>query len=304
MNKKEWLEKLKKPKGFLLLLVLVFTLVFSALSIGVQFIAYMGTPFEYFVYLIYALAACFLGYSVYTLVLYLPKAKHKLYSFLQSKRFTKKLLEHYGFRTVIFSCISLFISLLYAAYNLTIACLFPSVWFTALSAYYIFLICLRVGLIAYHNRRRFRVRDQEIEISKYRNCGILLIATISALSFAILKMVQDGAAFDHNGWTIYAAAAYAFYKIGASIYNSLKARRQDDYTVRALRFVNLADGAVSILALQTSLLHTFGNENSAFTAIANAATGAIVCLFVLCLGILMIVSAKKAKQNLSIHSKK
>lgn len=245
-----------------------------------------------------ALAACFLGYSVYTLVLYLPQAKHQLYSFLQSKKFTKKLLEHYGFRTVIFSCVSLLISFLYAAYNLTIAFLFPSIWFTALSAYYIFLICLRVGLIAYHNRRRFRVRDQELEISKYRNCGILLIATISALSFAILKMVQDGAAFDHAGWTIYAAAAYAFYKIGASIYNSLKARTHDDYTVRALRFINLADGAVSILALQTSLLHTFG-EGGTFTAIANAATGAIVCLFVLFLGILMIVSAKKAKQNLN-----
>ena len=282
MNKNTLWEKFKKPKGVFLFLSYFLTFVFSICSICVQFVAYMGTPFAYFVYVLYALAALFLAYSIYACVLYFKGAKQKFLAWLQS--------------TVVFSCVSLLLSLLYAAYNLVIACLFPSVWFTSLAAYYIFLICLRVGLIAYHNRRRFRVRDQEIEISKYRNCGILLICTMFALSFSILKMVEDGAAFDHAGWTIYAAAAYAFYKIGASIYNSLKARKQDDYTIRALRFVNLADGAVSILSLQTSLLHTFG-QDGAFTAIANAATGAIVCLFVLFLGIFMIIGAKKAKQN-------
>ena len=115
------------------------------------------------------------------------------------------------------------------------------------------------------------------------------------LSFAILQMVTEGRAFVHMGWTSIAFAAYAFYKIVMAIYNVMKARKQEDFTVLALRNIGLADAFVSILALQTCLLYAY--SEGAQYGYANALTGGAVCAATLALGVIMIVSAnKKTKQ--------
>ena len=66
--------------------------------------------------------------------------------------------------------------------------------------------------------------------------------------------------------------------------------------VRAIRTINLADGAVSILALQTALLFTF-RSGDVDVSLFNTFTGAAVSLLTLALGVFMIVEAqKKIKQ--------
>lgn len=296
MNKKSFFQQLKRPKDWWLFTVYFFTTVSIAGAIGVLFIEYTGTPFAYFAYALFALAGCTLTYSVYTFVLYFPPFKRKLIDRLHTWKFTSKLLQNYGFRTVIFSAFSLALSIAYAAYNVVVALLFKTVWYGALATYYVLLVALRAGIALYHGKRRGKERDGLLELKKYRNCGILLIVTILALSFAILKMVSENAFFEHAGWTIYAAAAYSFYKIISASVHFFKANRQQDYTVRALRNINLADGAVSILALQTSMFHAFG-DGSLPTGIANSITGALVCLLVFTLGVSMILSANKTIQQ-------
>ena len=108
-------------------------------------------------------------------------------------------------------------------------------------------------------------------------------------------MVVEGSAFVRWGWTVFAFAAYAFYKITMAIYNVIKTRKMDDMTLRALRCIGLADAMVSILALQTTLLYAFSTGNN---GVANALTGGVVCAFTVVIGAYMLICANRKKEKL------
>lgn len=294
--KNKFLEKLKNPQGWFLAVVLIMTLLCIVGSIGVLFLDYENTPFSVLVYALFAVSAVALGYTVYALIIVAPKIKGWIIDLLNGNNITAKILKNYGFRTVLFSAFSMGVSVLYSLYNGALALWFHSMWYGALAVYYITLVFLRSGIVLYHGKRRGKARNAYLEVRKYRNCGWLLVSTISALSAAILQMVKNGAGFVHAGLTIYVFAAYTFYKVTMSIINIFKANRWDDFTVKAVRCVNLADATVSILALQTALLLQFSDGSG--MAFANAVTGMAVCGCVLALGILMIVRGNRYLKRL------
>ena len=294
--KNKLLEKLKNPRGWFLAVVLIMTLLCMVGSIGVLFLDYENTPFSVLVYALFAVSAVVLGYTVYALIIVAPKIKGWIIDLLNGNNITAKILKNYGFRTVLFSAFSMGMSVLYSLYNGALALWFHSMWYGALAVYYITLVFLRSGIVLYHGKRRGKARNAYLEVRKYRNCGWLLVSTISALSAAILQMVKNGAGFVHAGLTIYVFAAYTFYKVTMSIINIFKANRWDDFTVKAVRCVNLADATVSILALQTALLLQFSDGSG--MAVANAVTGMAVCGCVLALGVLMIVRGNRYLKRL------
>ena len=77
-----------------------------------------------------------------------------------------------------------------------------------------------------------------------------------------------------------------------SIINLFKARKQTDMTVQAIRNVNLADAAVSILALQTALLGTF-SADGVNVGLFNTLTGIAVSLLSIGIGVQMVAYANK-----------
>ena len=237
-------QQLKKPRAAIFALSCVITALLSTGSLCILLIDYEGTALEYVAYVLFGLAAISLTYTVYGFVLYIPRWKKSLTAWLNTIPLTAKLMKNYGFRTVLFSALSLTISILYGLYNGVIALIFHSIWYGALAAYYIILVCMRGGIVLYHGKKRGKERKDATEMRKYRNCGILLIVTILALSIAILQMVAAGAGFEKQGLMIYVAATYTFYKMTMSIVNIFKARRSQDYTVQTLRNVNLADALV------------------------------------------------------------
>ncbi len=252
-------------------------------------------------YVSYACAAITLAYSVYTVVA--TKAVPKIVRWIKFKMtarpMTAKLLESYEFRTLFFSGCSLSLTVIYAGYNAVIAAMgIVPVWHLSLAGYYVFLVCMRVGVLHYRKKEHDGKGERSalVDLKKFRNCGILLIVTILALSVAIAQMVDEGAGFTKSGMMIYVAAAYTAVRVTTSIMNFLKAKRSDDYTLQTLRNVNLADAAVAVLSLQTAMFASFGSEG-VNVALFNALTGAGVCLIVLLLGIYMIVKGSKGIKN-------
>lgn len=306
---------LKRPRGVFLAAVYVFTAVAITAA---MLAAVFGNGRGVLCYAAYALAALTLGYSVYTFVIYAPVVKHKLTNAAQKYAFTARLISQYGFRTVVFACFSFALSIAYVVFNAVIAVINHSVWYGALAAYYVLLTCLRGGILLYHrnksknsagNNKDINAENnaengaendsltmRRKQLSKYKNCGVLLTVLPIALSAAIMQMLNDGAAFVHMDWTVYAFAAYAFYKIILAVYNVLKAKKADDMTVQALRNIGLADAMVTVLALQTSLLHAFSDGNN---GVANAITGTVVCLLTFAIGVVMIIRASVLKRKLS-----
>ena len=108
-------------------------------------------------------------------------------------------------------------------------------------------------------------------------------------------MVYANRAFEYAGLMIYASAAYAFYKIIMALYNLVKARKQSDFKIRAVRNINFAYAAVSVLALQTAMFQAFSPE--ADVSLYNAVTGGAVCLLIVALGAFMFVQATIALKN-------
>ncbi len=251
-------------------------------------------------YVCYAFSAILLGYVTYIFVRFAPALLAKIKAWLHSSPLTKRLVENFGFRTVLFAGFSALFNVAYALFNGAIAIYSLSVWYGALSAYYLMLTFMRGGLVLYHRKRdsgRTKREEEVVRLRKCRTCGVLLVLLPICLSFAILEMVTSGKAFVRMDWTVYAVAAYTFYKITMAIVNSFKSRNDEDVTVSALRVIGIADALVSVLALQTSLLYAFGDGIN--TGIPNAVTGAFVCAATLALGVIIIVVTKRREKRLT-----
>ncbi len=296
-NFRNFLQKLKNPPVWAVILTFLGTAIFITIALLMLFVDYQGSALAIVAYASFALAAIGLAYTVYTLVRFAPRLKRSVVAWAEQYEFTHSLMRNFGFRTLILSIGSFALSVAFGLFNGVLGILSKSVWYGALSAYYILLALLRGGVLLYHKRKR--AVDEPLEkaraqLKTYRNCGILLLVLHIALSVAIAQMIFDDEGFVYAGLMIYASAAYAFYKITMSIINMFRARKQDDLTIQAIRNVNLADATVSILALQTALLSTFGDEGLN-ASLFNTLTGTIVSLFTLGLGVFMIVKANKER---------
>ena len=176
-----------------------------------------------------------------------------------------------------------------------------SIWYGALAAFYIALAFIRGGVLTYHSKKIGKQKntqnDEYVKAKVYRNSGIITLILNIALSAVIAQMIFSDAHFTYIGWTIFAYAAYAFYKITMSIISFIRAHKQTDLTVRAIRNINLVDSLVSILALQTALLTMF-SEEGVNISLMNTLTGIAVSVISISIGIYMIVSANKKMKEL------
>lgn len=290
-------EKLKNPSVKMLIVLYPTTFLCIVWTMTMLAIGPVNTAMRVISYVSYAFGAVTLAYSVYTIVA--KKAVGRLVRWvkvmLEAKPMAKKLIENYDFRTLFFSTCSLSLTFIYAAYNAVIAILgILPIWHAALAGYYVFLMSMRAGVLHYRRKEHGGKLERVtlVEARMFRNCGILLVATTIALSVAIGQMVLGEGGFIKNGLMIYATAAYTTIKVVTSIRNFLKARRTDDYTLQTLRNVNLADTAVSVLALQTAMFHSFGSEGLD-VALFNALTGAGTSVIVFAIGVYMIVKGNK-----------
>ena len=300
---KKLLEKLKKPKGLTLVLTYLLTALFIALSMVMLFVDYEGNILSVIAYTAFGCAGVSLGYTVYTLVIYAPGMKGRILSLLSANEFTRRLLHNWGYRTIISSTVTFFIGIINSAFNAYLGISERSIWFGALAAYYIFLALMRAGLLIYHRKKRDFESEALLRGKKYTRCGLLLLILNAALSSAIAQMIFDDRGFEYKDWLIYAFAAYAFYKITMSIINAVKARRQDDLTIQAIREINIVDAAVSILALQTALLHTFGTDG-VNVSLFNTLTGSAVSIFSMALSVYMIVKGHKTVKEIKTKNAK
>ncbi len=247
-----------------------------------------------FAYTTYALAACFLAYTVYLFVKFAPTMKGGILAWLQRWRFTRAIVGDYGFRTLVFATCSLVVNGGFVAFNTLLAITTGNVWYGGLAGYYFLLGGLRSLVFAWNRRSKNKAKDEvHLEKLRWRNygfCGGALLALNMALAVIVTLMVLERKPTKYTDVMAIAFAAYAFYKIILAIYNTLKTKKMQDLQLQAFRNIGLVDAAVSILSLQTALVATFSAEGASMLAL-NAAVGAVVCLLNITIGVYMIVQA-------------
>lgn len=291
-------KKILNPPTYIKALTFIVTILSATLSLIIVSLGFENGALAIISYILFGIAGVSLTYSVYLLIPLFPKMKSGIIRWLEKREFTRLLLRNFGFRTVIFSIGSFSMSLLFSGFNAYMGIKNRSIWYGALAAFYIALAFLRGGVLLYHKRKKGNEQNDEYnKIKVYKNSGIITLILNVALSSAIAQMIFSSAHFTYMGLTIFAYAAYAFYKITMSIIALIKAHKQEDLTVRAVREINLVDALVSILALQTALLTTFSEGNTNIS-LFNTLTGIVVSALSISIGIYMIVSANKKMKEL------
>ena len=292
-------KKILNPPAWVQVLTFIVTILSATLSLVMVGLGLENGALAIIAYILFGIAGVSLTYSVYLIIPLFPKMKSGMISWMEKHEFTHLLLRNFGFRTVIFAIGSFTMSLLFSGFNAYMGIANRSIWYGALAGFYIALAFLRGGVLGYH-KKRIGKKIQNDEYSKakvYRNSGIITLILNIALSSAIVQMIFSGEHFSYIGWTIFAYAAYAFYKITISIISFIRAHKQDDLTVRAIRNINLVDALVSILALQTALLTMFSTDNVDIS-LFNTLTGVAVSVLSVSIGIYMIISANKKIKEL------
>ncbi|MBQ2876298.1 MAG: hypothetical protein IJE25_04760 [Clostridia bacterium] len=281
-------NKLLSPKVRTLFFVYPIALFFIAASLVFLLLDFTSSDYlSIIAYVCFGFAALLLAYSVYTAVIFGPSLVRIVKARILKNPIAARLALNWGFRTLVTATISFGVSILNAAFNAYLGITERSIWFGVLACYYIFFALMRGGVLLFHRKNSSGDSDATLAAKNYRNCGIKLLLLNLTLSSAIAQMIFDDRAFSYKDWFIFAFAAYAFYKIAQAIRNFLKARKQDVLTIRAIRDIGLIDAAVSILALQTALLHTFSSGEVNVSAF-NTLTGSVVSIFTVTMSILMI----------------
>ena len=299
MKPKKLLQVFKNPPKAIIVITILLTVLLIALDIVLLVLNSQNLALQIVSYIVYGLSAIFFGYLVYIIVTNWKNIGSRVANFVENNDFAYVMVKDLGYRSVILAFFSLLFGIAYAIFNGVMAIYSMSVWYFSLSIYCI-LLALTKGAILVYQKKKLQNKDNILSsVKTYRNSGIALLIIHLAITVAVLQMLFVNRFFVYPGLLIYVAATYSFFKITTSIMNIIKSKRIKDYTIKALFSINLADSVISILALQTAMLNTFGTGGK-FETVANAITGTITCLFTLGIGIHMIIKGQKEiKQELN-----
>jgi len=174
---------------------------------------------------------------------------------------------------------SLAFNLGYAAFKLGAGIWLGSWWMIGVGVYYAILASLRFALLRTLANRGVFAEDER-DWKAYRNTAVQLLFLTIAMNGLIIQAIRHGEAYRYPGVLIYAFALYAFVKIIAAVSALLRHRHGENRLLAASRCVSFATALMSLLALQTAMLHQFGG-GEAFSRTINTLFGAAVCLAML-----------------------
>lgn len=298
-SKPENKEKMPKiPRLYLRYRLLLYFL----MLVFVMF-ALISVAFECFSYMIeivlYVLAAITLFMGSYYLTLDIRYViKEIIKPRITMNPYTNRMVTDYRFRTILFMVLSLASNVIFAVFNGIIGIISHSAWFGSLSAYYILLSIMRIRAVK-QERKISKIKHKKERMKKemdvYKKNSILFIMMAVVLCGMVILLESSLGGKTYPGLTVYAAAAYAFYRIIMSTIHIWKANKQKSPLLMTIRKIGYMDACVSILILQTAMFASFAKGKEAFTKIMNGTTGVAVSLMVLGIGIQGICSAEKMK---------
>lgn len=277
-------NKIKTPHGIWLLLFYVF---FALITAGTLVLVILVSKQTILHYILYVFAAAALTYFVYTMAIFAPNMKASIIRFLQNHKFTNKLLEDYGYRTIVFSVLSFILNIAFITLILIMAIMSKTAWYFTITAYYIVLAFMKGNV--FYSKRKYRTEAKQARALRFS--GIMFVVMTLVFSGVIVLIYKANHYFEYAGLLIYAVAAFTFYKLTLAIFNIFKARKQNDLYIENIRNINFASALISIIILQVAMFQAFAPEHN--LGFANALTGAGVSAIILTLGIFMIVKANK-----------
>lgn len=220
----------------------------------------------------------------------------------------KRYKEDYEFRTILTSLFSSCASAAVGGYHLFFALIAAgnTTWLITLSAYYFVLAGGRIFVLLSHRvgfkrGERYPLKQRRGALN-YLSGGLLLIfLDITFLGIVFLVTIKDFH-YTYEGNMIYFMSFYAFFKVISALVKVFRYKKYNDLTVQTFRNINLADGVVSLVALQSALLYIFSPDERIFSERMNAFVGGAAGVFLLLLGFVMLIKGLRALKKLPQES--
>lgn len=285
------LKVLNVPKWLLVLLVII-----TVVSLCYIFINRLDTsPLAIVAYGVSAYtftAVCVVVPSIWKKIRTVA-GNSEMVKFVRNHTITQRLVNDKLYRGRIVLYKGMITSMLFAAFKMVVAVIYRSVWFGAVSVYYMALTGMRYLLVSYMKKadnvsegpsvERFLVENRG-----YRLCGYLMFFLHIAMSGMTVQMVLYDKGYSYPGYIIYVSAMYAFYTFTMSFVNVFKYRALNSPIISAAKAIGLSSALMSILTLQTAMLAQFGAEQHNFIRLMNSLTGGAVCMAIFVMAIFMI----------------
>lgn len=280
--------------------VLLYLLTLACIALSLWNVAVSGLPYMAGI-ASYVLAAVTLTASSYYIVIHIRRdIREILKPAIAANPYTNRVTSDYRLRTILFAVPGMVSNIIFAVFNGIIGITGRSAWFGTLAAYYILLSIMRVGIVRQEREIAGIQKKQEHmrrELAVYRRNSVLFVFLAVVLAGAVILLENSQGGKNYPGFTIYAAAAYAFYKIITSTIQVMKVGKRKSPILSITRRVGYIDSCVSILTLQTAMFASFADGQESFIKLMNGITGAVVCGMVLGLGIQGICSSGKMMKN-------
>lgn len=278
---KQWWKPFVFPHWFIKFILVIASTILLIYSLGYQ----DANPI--IAYISYALSA----YTLVIVMLRVPTMVKCIKRILYANKYSGKYLSEPELRARISLYSSGAINIVYALLKLIAGIYYRSIWLGAIAIYYIVLSLIRMGLIRQERkcmlfadvkkRRRFELKSSHF-------CGCLMFLLNIAVTGLVIQMIWQNKYYDYPGFLIYAQAAFAFYCLTKAIINIVKYRKMERPILSAAKIVSMSCALMSILALQTAMLMTFGQDQMNFARLMNSLTGAAVCFLVFAMAVWLV----------------
>lgn len=239
------------------------------------------------------------GISAYALTVVcarMPGIIKKIRKGLYRNRYTNKVLTEQELRIRMSLYGGLIINICFAVFKVVMGVLYQSAWLFAMAGYNTILSIMRFVLV-YRDQIDLREESEESRrfrgLHSYRICGWLMLLLNIAISVIVVMVVFENQTIHYPGFMIYAIAAYTFYCMTMGIIHMVKYWNRQNPVFSAVKRLAMAKALVSIFTLQVALITQFGETEGMNDQLANGATGAVVCVVITVMAILMLVDVKK-----------
>ncbi|MBQ5911148.1 MAG: hypothetical protein IIW94_03980 [Clostridia bacterium] len=196
--------------------------------------------------------------------------------------FSEKYIKDVKARTKLFLRLGLLINVGYAVFNIFTGVFYRSVWFGAVSVYYIMLCFIKFFLL----KKGFEKRGRK-EYSDLFTCGIMLLILSASITAIIYLMIWQGKATEYSRLVIYVTAAYAVFRIVAALFDTVRLRHLKSPTLYAAKALSLSVALMSLFSLQFSVL-LFSDLDEKIRYFLNVLSGSVVGVLTTVIAVLTI----------------
>lgn len=206
------------------------------------------------------------------------------------KNFRKQILSDKRQRIFLFALFSLALNIAYAIYNIYLGISLKSYWSITMSVYYILLGTMRFNAVYIGAKiKKLPTKNRKsIELKVMKRNGVILLLMIVAISGTIVLTIKQNRIIIYDTIPMITIAAFTFYKIISAIINLVKAKSHGSPLLSTIRNISLADAAMSILPMQTSMIGSFEENSNINFLLMTIFTGTGICLLFLLSGISML----------------